>query len=169
MGALTDVGSFEPSGPPVRLLTRRERVRRRRAIAFAVVIIGGFAVFLTVLVLRFATRPNADVNLGSETFKVGRAAPLARRIEAENFPLLFQDPRDDAVDLFITHSLSKNHLFGWRAFEAHAPNAPRTCQLEWTGRNFRDPCDEATYPADGTGLRQFTARVVDGVLYVDFR
>lgn len=157
-----------PTGPPARLLTRAERNRRRRAVAAGVVILGSFAVLLTVLALRVATQPDAEVRLGSSTFKVGRASTLARRIEADDYPLLFQDLRNKSIDLYLNH-VGRNHLTGWRAIQAHAPDAPRTCQLEWLGDEFRDPCDDARYPADGKGLRQFQVNVVDGEVFVNFR
>lgn len=157
-----------PSGPPVHLLTRAERRRRRRVIATVVIALSSFAVLLTVMALNVATKPNAEVQLGSTTFKVGRASTLARRIKADDFPLLFQDLRDKSIDIYVNH-VGKSHLTGWRALEAHGRDAPRTCQLEWNGEEFRDPCDGTTYPADGTGLRQFQVNVIDGVVYVNFR
>lgn len=157
-----------PSGPPVHLYTKAERRRRRRVVAIGVVVLGSFAVLLTVIALNVATKPNSDVQLGSSTFKVGRASALARRIAADDYPLLFQDLQDNSSDIFLTH-VSRNHLFGWRAIEAHAPGAPRSCQLEWTGDGFRDPCDNNMFPADGTGLRRFRVNVVKGVVHVNFR
>ena len=157
-----------PSGPPVRLLTHAERTRRRRVVAVIVVALSSFAVLLTVMALKVATKPNADVQLGSPTFKVGRAATLARRIDADNFPLLFQDLRNNSIDIYLNH-VGTSHLTGWRAIQAHAPDAARICQLEWNGERFRDPCDGTQYPADGTGLRQFQVTVVGGVVYVNFR
>ncbi|MDP1794592.1 MAG: hypothetical protein Q8K63_10705 [Acidimicrobiales bacterium] len=157
-----------PSGPPVALLTRAERRRRRRMVAIAVTVVSLFAVLLTVVALNVATKPNADVQLGSSTFKVGRAATLARRIKADDYPLLFQDLRNQSLDIYLQH-VGKTHLTGWRAIEAHAPDAPRTCQLEWNGDEFRDPCDGTTYAADGAGLRQYQVNVVDGVVFVNFR
>ena len=156
------------SGPPVRLLTRDERKRRRRGIAIAVVVLGSLAVGLTAAALNVATRPNAEVNLGSTTFKVGRASALAKRIDADDYPLLFQDLQDRSIDIYVNH-VGRSHLTGWRAIEAHAPDAPRICQLEWTGDEFRDPCDNRRYPADGKGLRQFQVNVVDGEVFVNFR
>lgn len=157
-----------PSGPPVQLLTRQQRTRRRRVVAAAIVVVSSFAVLLTIAALNVATKPNAEVQLGSSTFKVGRAAPLARRIKADDYPLLFQDLQDKSIDLYLNH-VGKTHLTGWRAIEAHAPGVPRSCQLEWTGDEFRDPCDRKVYAADGSGLRRFKVNVVDGVLYVNFR
>ena len=158
----------EPLGPPVHLFTKEERARRRRLVAIAVVVLGGFAVLLTVVALNVATKPNTDVHLGSTTFKVGRASTLAKRITADDYPLLFQDLQDNSIDVYVQH-LGTNHLTRWRAIEAHAPDAPRRCQLSWTGAEFRDPCDGTVFPADGTGLRRFQVNVVSGVVYVNFR
>ena len=156
------------SGPPVRLLTRTERLRRRRAVALSVVIIGSFAVILTVSAIRLATRPESGVNLGSDTFRVGSARDLARRVRADDYPLLFQDLRDKSIDVWVDHDRRQPFYRGWRAIEAHAPRAPRTCQLEWTGSGYKDPCDGKTYPATGDGLRRFKTKVVDGFVVVDF-
>ena len=167
---MTDVGdNTSPSGPPVRLFTRTERSRRRRAVALSVVIIGSFAVFLTLLMLQLSTRPDSNINLGSDTFRVGSARSLERRIRADDFPLLFQDLRDKSIDVFVDHHRGKPFYEGWRAIEAHAPGAKRTCQLEWTGSGYEDPCSGKTYPASGKGLRRFEAKVVKGFVVVNFR
>ena len=165
---MTDVGGNSPSGPPAHLLTRTERARRRRAVALSVVIIGTFAVFLTVLTVHLATRPGSNVHLGSETFKVGPPKQLERRIKADSYPLLFQDLRNNDIDIFVDHQQGKPFYQGWRAIEAHAPGAPRKCQLAWTGKEYKDPCDGKTYPASGQGLRRFEAKVVKGFVVVDF-
>src|SRR5689334_16654536 len=104
---MTDVDDFSSSGPPARLLTRNERSRRRRAVALSVVVIGSFAIFLTVLALQVATKPNSEVHLGSETFKVGSSRVLERRIRVDNFPLLFQDLRGGSIDVFVDHQRGK--------------------------------------------------------------
>jgi hypothetical protein len=136
----------------------------------ALVLAGGaFAIALTVGALRVATQPNADVHLGSETFRVGSAKSLERRIRADKYPLLFQDLRNKSIDVFVDHQRGKPFYEGWRAVEAHGPGAPRTCTLDWNGHGFTDPCDATIYPADGAGLRRFQVKVIKGVLYVNFR
>ncbi len=157
-----------PSGPPARLYTHDERTRRRRVITIAVVVLSSFAILLTVIALNVATNPRADVHLGSSTFRVGRASILAQRIKADDYPLLFQDLQDKSIDVFLHHT-GTTHLTGWKAIEAHAPDAPRRCQLDWTGTEFKDPCDGATFPSDGAGLRRFQVNVVHGVVFVNFR
>ena len=159
-----------PSGPPVRLLTHSERKRRRRVIGIQVAVVSVFAITLTLVALRVATRPNSEVHLGSTTFKVGNAEAMAKRIKADDYPLLFQDLRDSDIDIFLAHDDRQSDAQkGWRAIEAHAPNRARTCQLKWTGSGYQDPCDGTTYPPTGEGLRRFQVNVVDGVLYVNFR
>lgn len=157
-----------PTGPPVQLLSRADRRRRRRAAAILIAIVSALAIGLFVAALNVATSGNEDVQLGSTTFEVGRASLLAKRIAADDFPLLFQDLQDNSKDIYLVH-LGKTHLTGWRAIEAHAPGAARRCQLEWRGDDFRDPCDNTRYPADGTGLRRFQVNVVKGVVFVNFR
>ncbi len=158
-----------PTGPPVRLFTRRERVARRRAIALLIVAVSAFAILLTVVALRVATKPDSEVNLGSDTFRVGFAKTLERRIRADRYPLLFQDLRDKSIDIFVDHQKDRPFYQGWRAFEAHAPNSPRSCTLAWNGEHYTDPCTGATYPADGIGLRRFEVKVVKGRVFVNFR
>lgn len=166
---MTDAGANTPSGPPARLLTRTERLRRRRAVALSVLLIGTLAVFLTVLALKVVTNPNADVRLGSDTFSVGEARLLERRIRADRYPLLFQDLRGKSIDVWVDHRRGAPFYEGWRAVEAHAPGAPRSCQLEWTGSGYRDPCNSRSYPSSGEGLRRFEARVVKGIVIINFR
>lgn len=157
-----------PAGPPMQLLSRAERKRRRRVAAVLIAIVSALAIGLFLLALKAATSGSEEVNLGSTTFKVGRASTLAKRIDADDYPLLFQDLQDNSSDIYLVH-VGKTHLTGWRALEAHAPDAARICQLEWNGREFRDPCNNKRYPADGAGLRRFKVNVVDGEVFVNFR
>lgn len=158
------------SGPPVRLFTHKQRVRRRWLIAGFVSVGSVFAVLLTFGALSVVTQPDSQAHLGSTTFKVGEAEAMLKRIERDDYPLLFQDLRNKSIDIFVAHSADEDDpLEGWLAIEAHAPDRARTCQLDWTGKAFKDPCDGTTYPASGEGLRQFKVNVVNGVLYVNFR
>ena len=158
-----------PAGPPARLLTKAQRQQRRRAVTALIAVVSVFAILLTVLALRVATRPNSDVHLGSTTFRVGGAQTLERRIRADRYPLLFQDLRNHSIDVFVAHEKGKPFYTGWRAVEAHGPNAPRSCTLNWNGNGYTDPCNSKTYPPDGAGLRRFQVNVVKGVIYVNFR
>ena len=157
-----------PGGPPVRLYTRREMRQRRRVRAVIALTLASFSVLLTVVALRIATEPNSEVNLGSDTFRVGSARTLERRIRADQYPLLFQDLRNKSIDIFVDHQKGKPFYESWRAIEAHAPDAPRSCTLDWNGSRYVDPCTGATFPSSGEGLRRFQTYVVKGVVYVNF-
>ena len=87
---------------------------------------------------------------------MGPADDRARTI-AEGGPILFQDLLNRSRDIYVQHLGGDD----WRAFEAHAPGAPRRCFLEWRAatREFVDACDGRTFPADGTGLVQYPTRV----------
>lgn len=155
---------------PPRLPTAADR-RRRRRVAIAVVVVGAVTSTLLALVtIRAMTKPGAQNALGDDTFRVGEAALLARRVAADDYPLLFQDLRSGSFDLFVDHDRRRAPSVGWRAFEAHAPGAPRHCQLRYEGgRGFVDPCTSVRYPLEGTGLRSFRVVVEKGVVVVDLR
>jgi len=98
-------------------------------------------------------------------FELGRATDYARTI-ARDGPILFPDPQGRSRDIYVQHLGETD----WLAFEARVNGAPRQCVLDWepSGRMFVDPCDGRTYPADGTGLVRFPARVNDkGRVIVD--
>ena len=146
--------------------------RRRRRVNLTLVAIGlVVASLFTLITIKAITKPGAEVQLGDEAFRVGEAGVLARRIAADDYPLLFQDLRDRSIDLFVDHDRARPATEGWRAFEAHAPGAPRHCQLQWRSRArlFADPCSGTTYPSDGAGLRAFRVDVRDGIVTVDLR
>lgn len=139
-------------------------------IAAFVSVVSVFAILLTVAALSVVTKPDSNAHLGSTTFKVGEAEPLLKRIQRDNYPLLFQDLRNKSIDIFVAHDPNEDDpLKGWLAIEAHAPDRARTCQLDWMNGAFKDPCDGTTYPSSGEGLRRFQVNVVNGVLYVNFR
>ncbi len=125
-------------------------------------VVAGVVVFLVVLAV---AGPRSSRQAESATFKVGSAKRLAATVAREG-PLLFPDLLNRSRDIYV------QHLGGdeWRAFEAHAPGAPRRCVLRWrrAERDFVDPCDGRTFPADGTGLTSYPATVDrDGDLIVD--
>ena len=125
-------------------------------------VVAGVLLFLLVLAL---TGPRSARQSSRATFKVGSARSLAKTV-AQDGPLLFQDLLNRSRDIFV------NHLGGdeWRAFEAHAPGAPRRCTLKWRPetRDFVDPCEGRAFPADGSGLRSYPTHVAkDGLLVVD--
>ena len=117
-------------------------------------VLGGILVFAVAANL-FGSRADTK-NSPAATFDVGPAESRARTI-AKGGPILFQDLLDNSRDIYVQHLGGDD----WRAFEAHAPGAPRRCFLEWRAgtREFVDGCDGRAYPADGTGLTSYPAQV----------
>jgi hypothetical protein len=117
------------------------------------------AVLLFVLVLRLSSKPGAKTSLSTSTFRVGRADNLAKPI-AKDGPLLFQDLLNKQRDVFLQH-LGPDAKTGWSAFLAHPENESRRCQIVWrkATHDFRDPCSQHVYPADGSGLPHYTVTV----------
>jgi hypothetical protein len=131
--------------------------------ALAGVLVG---VLVFVGVLSLVGSGKAKSHLGQDRFVVGKASAL-QRVVAKQGPLLFADLAGGSRDIYVQY-LDKE----WHAFEAHAPGAPRRCQLQWqkATADFRDPCTPATYPADGQGLRSYLVAVDrKGRLIVDLR
>jgi hypothetical protein len=122
----------------------------------------GILIFLVVLAI---AGPRSARQSANASFKVGPAKRLAPEI-ARGGPLLFQDLLNHSRDIYVQHLGGDD----WRAFEAHAPDAPRSCALRWRpeDRRFLDPCDGRTYPGDGTGLTSYRTNVdKQGVVVVD--
>ena len=117
-------------------------------------VLGGILVFAIVTNLVGSRADTSDSP--AATFDVGPAESRARTI-ARGGPILFQDLLNRSRDIYVQHLGGDD----WRAFEAHAPGAPRRCFLEWrqATRQFVDGCDGRAYPADGTGLASYPARV----------
>ena len=125
-------------------------------------VLAGVLIFLIVLAL---AGPRSAKQAANATFKVGPANRLAPEI-ARDGPLLFQDLFNHSRDIYVQHLGGAD----WRAFEAHAPDAPRRCVLRWRpeDRQFFDPCDGRTYPAGGSGLTSYRTQVdKHGVVIVD--
>ncbi|MFN2506302.1 MAG: hypothetical protein ABR540_19155 [Acidimicrobiales bacterium] len=140
------------TGPP----SRRGRTRATTMVITGLAGVGaGILLFLVVLA---ATGPQSTRQAANAPFKVGSAKSLATAV-ARDGPLLFQDLLNRSRDIYVQHLGGQD----WRAFEAHAPGAPRRCVLQWrpASRDFLDPCDAGgrIYPADGTGLIAYPARV----------
>lgn len=127
--------------------------------------LGGVAAgaLIFVLVLNL-TRSRSVEQSRDARFRVGSAERLAPDI-ARDGPLLFQDLLNRSRDIYVQHLGGED----WRAFDAHAPGAPRRCVLAWRvqDRMFVDPCDGRTFPADGTGLAAYPTEVEDGRVFVD--
>ena len=119
-------------------------------------VLGGILIF--AIVANFVGTSADKPDSAAATFDVGPAEQRARTVERGG-PILFQDLLDRSRDIYVQHLGGDD----WRAFEAHSPGAPRRCFLEWrpSPREFVDPCDGRTYPADGTGLLTYPARVDD--------
>ena len=151
---------------------RRQRLRRTVILSFAAMVA---AAFIVGLVVRYAASNPEDVNLGRKDFRVGNAKRLAARIKDQAEPLLFKDPLTSRVGREIyVHHLGDDSKAGWTAFDAYAPDASREirCILKWdrAQQRFDDPCSDATFPADGDGLRAYKAHVEsNGQLVVDLR
>jgi len=122
----------------------------------------GALIFLLVLNL---TRSRSVEQSSDARFRVGSAERLAPNI-ARDGPLLFQDLLGGSRDIYVQHVGGED----WRAFDARSPGAPRRCVLEWRqpARQFVDPCDGRTFPADGSGLPAYPTEVdEDGAVLVD--
>ena len=119
-------------------------------------VLGGILVF--AIVANVVGSSADKVDSAATTFDVGPAEQRARTI-ARGGPILFQDLLNRSRDIYVQHVGGDD----WRAFEAHAPGAPRRCFLEWRAdaRQFVDACDGRTYPADGTGLVAYPTQVDD--------
>ena len=87
-------------------------------------VLGGILVFAIVANLVGSGADKADS--AAATFDVGPAEERARTI-ARGGPILFQDLLNRSRDIYVQHLGDDD----WRAFEAHAPGAPRRCFLEW--------------------------------------
>jgi hypothetical protein len=150
---------------------RKGPAPRRRTSALLIGILAVLtAVLVIIFVLRLAKAPGAKVQLGTSEFEVGRATALAKPIDRDG-PLLFQALRGGSLDIFVQH-LGADPAQGWRAFEAHAARAARSCQIQWqrAAHDFMDPCSRQVYPPDGQGLTQYAATVLaNGRVVVDLR
>lgn len=120
---------------------------------------------LVLFTVRFASQRPDDVNLGDKRFVVGRADRFAERIDSQRTPILFKDPLTSRPgrELYVQH-LGSDVKEGWLAVEAYAPGQRKLeCILGWDRdeQQFRDPCTDQTYPADGTGLVTYPGEVDD--------
>lgn len=156
----------------------RGRIRRKdsgRVVVIASLLGLVTAVALVWLIVQVASANPEKVKLGDDVFALANAKRLAGQIRDQDAPLLLKDPRSvqPGREIFV-HHLGDDPKTGWLALEAYTPGGPREvrCILTWDGAAdiFRDPCSSATYPATGTGLVGYPARVnADGVVEIDFR
>jgi hypothetical protein len=152
-------------------IERRSSGAQVRSIVIAVVsvlLVGtlGYAV------IRAATDRDTAVTRGAAgggKWNAGSAASKAKLV-AEGGPILIPDPGGaQRLPIYISHTGSSAKK-GWYAFEARPAGAPSDCFIEWDRkkREFVAPCDQSTYPVDGTGLRSFDTTVTrDGDLIID--
>lgn len=154
-------------------IERRSSSAQVRTILIAIVSLV-FIVTLGYAVVRAATgqRTTVTATKGDGRWNTGSAASKAKEIAAGG-PILIPDPAgSQRLPIFISHVGTDNKA-GWYAFEARPPDAADDCFLEWDRKasEFRTAAacdDEATYPVDGAGLRQFGTSVTkDGDLVVD--
>jgi hypothetical protein len=164
-------GAARPPGPPERAApsSRPATPRRQTALLLTSILAVLTAILLLVFVLRLSKEPGAKVQVGSQTFNLGRATAFAPTI-VMNGPLIFPPLRGD-LTLYVQH-LGSNPDKGWLAFDAHDPGQANNCFVHWhpASKEFVDPCDEAVFPADGQGLIQYAAQVnKSGDVIVDLR
>ena len=132
------------------------------ALAAAFAVFGGLALL--------ADSGSVDMRLGDDVFRAGQVERLAGAIAREG-PILIPDASPErARDIYLQH-LGETPEVGWLAFAAQSPGAERTCLLQWepADQEFRDPCGQRRYPADGEGLTHHPTTVTEGELTVDLR
>lgn len=150
---------------------------RKRSARSVVMAVAGVAVGIVLVLLLFVVAipsltesGTVEVMLGSDTYDAGSATARAENI-SDGGPLLFSDVSSGNRDIYLQH-IGDDVTTGWYAFDARRPGQARNCTLSWQESlsNFRDPCDGATIPADGTGLLTYPVTITDkGKVIVDFR
>jgi hypothetical protein len=131
-------------------------------------VLSAFAIFWGVALL--AGSGGVDVRLGDDVFRAGQVERLAAAI-ARDGPIAIPDASPDrARDIYLQH-LGETPEVGWLAFAAQAPGAERRCLLQWVppDAEFRDPCSERRYAANGEGLTRYPTTVTESMLTVDLR
>ena len=150
---------------PVGRTTTRSEVRALAMVAIALaVIVGGIAVFVTVL----ARQGDVEIRLGDDRFDAGNAVDIADEI-ADNGPILWSDPSGGSRDLVVNH-VGDSPETGWIAFDARRPGDPRDCQVVWnqSAGLFGYSCDPTvTFSPQGSGLTQFPVEITEGHIIVD--
>lgn len=140
------------------------RTRSIVAAAVAGVVISGA---LLTLVVNLVSNSPDQANLGSKTFRPGRADRLAPVI-AKDGPILFKDPLTSRPgrELYLQHD-GADVTKGWTAIEAYAPGSPRElrCILTWdrAAKTFERPC------GGDENLRVYPGKVTKGVVEIDLR
>ena len=137
----------------------------RRRTARSVVVLSAGAVLVAAVLLyaitRYAASGHGKGDLAiKDSFRVGHAAALVDQV-----PFLLPDATPGrSVDIYIQHDPGRPVEEGWLAFSAFAPGqTDRSCFLRYDEDDevFRDPCTDAEFPPDGTGLTQYPTSVDD--------
>ena len=151
-------------------MSSRPQISRTTAIVTSAVLAVIAAGLLLVFVIHLSQAKGGKVQIGATEFQI--PIKVTRLVtDANRAPLFFPDARGHTLDVFVSH-LGTDPEQGWQAFEAHAPAAGRSCDVQWQPgpRAFRDPCTATTYPEDGTGLIHYPVRIdSSGHLIVDFQ
>ena len=135
---------------------RRSQSTVRALVLGVVAVVLGVALVLGVSVA--ASRSDLK-NLGDQEFYAGKVASLSKAIDRDG-PLLLPDLSGGKTRDIYLQRIGDD----WDAIAA----GRRNCTLEWTGTEFREPCTDRTFPADGEGRTRYRTRVEDGRVYVDF-
>jgi hypothetical protein len=141
--------------------------RRTRSIVLASLAAVVAAAALMALVVSLASNRPDQANLGSQTFRPGRADRLGKAIDRDG-PLLFKDPLTSRPgrELYVRHT-GTDVRKGWSAVEAYATGSPRElrCILQWdkATKTFVEPCG-------GSGLVAYPGAVTaNGIVEIDLR
>jgi hypothetical protein len=124
------------------------------------------AALIAGLLLVLLSSGGVKSRLGDAVYDAGRAEAIAR--QADEQPVLLPALVGFRRDILVSHIRGNE----FRAFEANPPGTDRRCQVVWRPRtrDFRAPCSGAAYPLDGTGLKQYAAKVdARGHLIIDLR
>jgi hypothetical protein len=151
-------------------MSSRPRPRRPTAVLLIAVLALLAAILLVVFFVRLSNQPGGSINIGSAEVDFGKATNIAPHI-ARDGPVLLPALRGSQLNIWVQH-LGSDPAHGWLAFEAGAPGEAPTCLVKWNGsrQEFTDPCSARVFPADGTGLNQYAARVDQkGHVIVDLR
>lgn len=130
----------------------------RRATVVAVVGVSVAMILGVFVLIAGGSGSSKKVTGASAEFDAGRAAELATRIRRERTPVLFQDPARFTRPIWLQH-IGESDDSGWLAFDA----AVSGCATTWdrSAQEFVD-CGGNRYPADGSGLGKYLARVQSG-------
>lgn len=163
---------------------QRSTSNQFRTAGIALLMVGAGLALVLVLFGQGGGGEPDTVSLGTDEFALGPAAERAQAI-ADNGPFLLSDVSGRGQDrpIAVSHEGPEPEV-GWAIFEAKAPGAPDGCFLRWdrnanvfvsedsgdrsiSEKSTGERCDDATFPQDGTGLKQLPWEVSDdGILFV---